>query len=116
MGVSCMHELSLCRQIIKQVEKSISIEKKVITVNILVGKISSVDCESLTFWFPTVAKSSRLASAKMIVETCDAKARCEQCDNVFHIDERYCPCPKCSSYHHQLLSGDELFIQSVEVV
>lgn len=111
-----MHEFSLCQQIIKQVEVAIEDKKKIVSVSLSIGDLAAIDVDSLQFWFPVASKSTRLASANLMIEKKTAWAKCLSCCQRFALIQRLSGCPACQSFQYQLLSGNEMLIKHVEVL
>ncbi|RDI43419.1 hydrogenase maturation nickel metallochaperone HypA/HybF [Aquicella lusitana] len=62
-----MHELSLCRNIIKIVQDHAERhqKKRVFKITILIGDLLAVDCKALAFWFNVVAQGTVAEDAKL---------------------------------------------------
>ena len=111
-----MHELSIIQNMISIVEDSIS-EKgplEVKSIYIKVGEFSGVVPESLKFAFETVKEGTVLERSKMEMDIVPFRARCERCSTEFGMkDEFVFVCPSCASRQAKILSGRELFIESI---
>ncbi|MFH1415193.1 MAG: hydrogenase maturation nickel metallochaperone HypA [Elusimicrobiota bacterium] len=112
-----MHELSIIQNMIGIVEDSISergpLEIKSICIK--VGEFSGVAPESLKFAFETVKEGTVLEKSEMKLDVIPFRARCENCSAEFGMEDEFvfiCPC--CASRRAKILSGRELFIESIQ--
>lgn len=110
-----MHEFSICQQIIKQVEQAVEEGDEVTQIQLLIGELTAVDTQALTFWFEIAAKNTCAAKARLTIELVPATAKCLQCYAEFALSQRLSRCGTCNSYRYQLLSGDELKLKQLEV-
>jgi hydrogenase nickel incorporation protein HypA/HybF len=110
-----MHEFSICQQIIKLVKNELSDDVRVKNINLSIGQLTALDTESLIFWFPIAAQNSQMANASINIKVIDAKAECKICSASFVLEHRLFACPYCQAYDYQLLSGEELTINNVEL-
>jgi hydrogenase nickel incorporation protein HypA/HybF len=113
-----MHELSLCRSLLKMVEKKMAelgqASKQVTTIWLEKGALCAVDTASLQFYFPFVAKNTVAAGAALHIVIVPAHATCFSCQREV-IVESFGPCPYCNNYSLVVHGGTELIIQKMEV-
>jgi len=112
-----MHELSLCRSIIKSVEQYLEDQKDVdiTSINIAIGVFSCVDESALKFNFMVLCKNTRFDSVKLQCEEVSALAECQDCKNQYQPDSLFSECRTCQSLNTKLIRGNELKITSIEV-
>ena len=113
-----MHEFSLCRSVIKIVEKQVEFNSethRISKVILSVGVLAGVDVESMAFWFPVAAKSSILKNTKLKIETDEAKALCSHCHNIYSLTQLYQSCVHCQSYDKKILSGQQMNVKNIEL-
>ena len=94
-----MHEYSLARALLHQVEEIVRREDAacVRSVSVTIGNFSGVDADLLQMAFEDVSEQSPLVNAELLIERVALEARCENCSNEFLV-ERFCfVCPKCTS-------------------
>jgi hydrogenase nickel incorporation protein HypA/HybF len=112
-----MHELAICENIRSIIEEQAQLEcfTRVIRVRVAVGPLSGVEPAALRFGFDVAMHGSVAAGAALeIVETA-ASAWCLACSGTVEVRRRYDGCPKCGSFELQILTGEELRIESLEV-
>lgn len=110
-----MHEYSLARALLHQVEQVVRREHAagVQSINVTIGEFSGVDPDLLHMAFADVAKRSGIASAELLIEKVALEARCEDCAHEFLV-ERFCfLCPKCESGNVKVLRGEEMMLERV---
>ncbi len=111
-----MHEISLCqnmRHILDEAaqENDLTVISK---VHLLVGDLTCVETSALEFAFSVCMKESIAQEAELHIIPVEGKALCNQCGNSFASKHFFTPCPRCESNEIQIISGEELTIQSVE--
>jgi hydrogenase nickel incorporation protein HypA/HybF len=84
-------------------------------VNLKVGKLAAVVPQSLKFCFEIVSKDGPAEGAELHIEEIGVSARCNDCANLWEIDEPAFLCPKCNSGSIEMLTGRELDIESIEL-
>lgn len=114
-----MHETSLILGMIPELEKhmrannGVAINRVVTTV----GKGSGVEINTFQFAFDAVKLDYPwLKNAQMIIEEKPLRYHCRNCNGEFDLDSyNYEPCPLCGSPLIDQISGDELFLASLEI-
>lgn len=109
-----MHELSLTQNIIKLVLKNAG-EKRVVRVNLLMGQFSDEREDSIRFYWEDFAKNTPAQGAELYFARADAEMKCLDCGEVFHPAEELSSCPRCYRHRLQLLSGDDVKLDSIDV-
>lgn len=113
-----MHEMGIAMQVIDIATASIPVHlkgRKVKTVNLKIGKLSSVVPESLRFCFDIVSKDSQVEGAKLYIEEIPVTASCNDCGSKWTIEGPVFSCPVCRGGDTRLTSGQELDIVSIEL-
>ena len=90
--------------------------KRIISITIRVGAISGIEPDLLTFAFEAFAKDTKAEGANFIVNISEMRGRCKSCGNK-NFDVVHFPlhCPRCESLDVEVLGGDELLVESMEV-
>ena len=113
-----MHELSICRQIMIQVEE-IALQNQafaVESITLRVGPLSGVEAELLKQAFPFVAEKTVADKAELVIEEPPVVIQCNQCHSKSNTLPNKLVCSQCGSCHTQLVSGDEMLLVNVELV
>ena len=112
-----MHELSICQQIISQVNE-IAIQNQadsVDSITLQIGPLSGVEAPLLNQAFPFAAAQSVAENAALIIEQLPIVIRCQQCGAESQATTNKLVCSQCGDYHTELISGDEMLLASVEL-
>ncbi len=111
-----MHELSLVVNLVEIAEEKIKHEneKKIVSVDVVVGKISGVDSESLIFAFYEVVKNRSLwSNSKINIEFQEIKIYCGFCDKFYYPTDLDLFCPYCENYSGEIIEGKDFFFKSM---
>jgi hydrogenase nickel incorporation protein HypA/HybF len=111
-----MHEVSIMENTIKIVlEKAKENNLKNISkITIKIGKLSGVMSDALLFAFHSISKGTIVEGAEFLIEKVDATARCDDCGITFEIDHFNKLCPNCNKFSTNILSGYELYVNTIE--
>lgn len=75
-----MHELSIAVAVVEQVEEAVREQgRAVVSLTLRIGELAGVVPEALEFSFELAAEGTALAGARLLIETVDARGRCEGC-------------------------------------
>lgn len=109
-----MHELSLTQNLL-DVALKYAESKKILSVNLVIGQFSDEREESIQFYWDELAKDTLAQGACLHFERVDAEMKCFECGMVFHPDDETSLCPSCQSHRLQLISGDDVRLNSIDV-
>ena len=113
-----MHELSICQQIVKQVDE-IALQNQAVAVESItlrIGPLSGVEAALLKQAFPFAAVQTLAENAELIIEKCPVVILCQTCGAKSNAVSNKLVCSQCGDYHTQLVSGDEMLLASVELI
>ncbi|HEY8350206.1 MAG TPA: hydrogenase maturation nickel metallochaperone HypA [Clostridiales bacterium] len=111
-----MHETALVRNLLATVEQVI-LEHNVRKVNrvvISVGKLANVLPDALTFAFEAMTQDGPMKGAELEIRSVPAVARCDDCGYEYQADGFPIICPFCKSNSFRIISGEEVYIDSIE--
>ncbi len=110
-----MHELSVCRALLQQVtdiaEEHHAEEIKVIRLKI--GPLAGIENELLLRAFPLVAHGTAAQHATLEITSMPVTILCQDCEEKSDVEINRLTCPHCNSSATQLISGDEMMLDSV---
>jgi hydrogenase nickel incorporation protein HypA/HybF len=109
-----VHELSLSSAIVNTVAKHAA-GRRVMVVNLRVGRLRQVVPDTLEFYFEFVARDSVCDGARLVQEVVPARLRCHTCDHQWDIEIPAFRCPGCAGSDVAVASGDEFEVESIEV-
>ena len=112
-----MHEMALCESILQvlQTESAKQGFKRVKSVWLEIGDLSSVEPEAMLFSFDVVTRNSLADNAKLEIINVPGEAWCMVCGKQVKVKQRFDECPDCGSYQLQVTGGDEMKIKELEV-
>ena len=112
-----MHEGAIVHSLL-EIAKDIKIKEnltEITDIKIVVGKFHQIveDVMFANFNFMKTEYDGFENAALNMIEK-NVRVKCEDCKHEFTIDEPIFMCPKCSSFNTELISGKELYIESIE--
>lgn len=111
-----MHEMPIAENIFRIVreQKNLNNLKKVYKINLKIGKLTTVVPSALKFCFQVISKGTEFENVKLDIEIVPFKIKCKKCLKEEEISEFFFLCPFCESENIEVISGRELFIDSIE--
>jgi hydrogenase nickel incorporation protein HypA/HybF len=109
-----MHELSIAEAIVA-VSSRHAAGRRVSEVEVKVGALRQVVPSALEFAFELVVAGSPLEGAELRIETVPATGRCSDCGAQSRLDGFPFACAACGSVDLELVGGEELLVESIEV-
>lgn len=112
-----MHEGAIVHSLL-EIAKEIRIKeelKEILKVKIIVGKFHQIVEEVMiaNFNFMKIEYDG-FDNAVLLMTEKEVRIKCEDCQHEFTIDEPIFMCPKCNSFNTELISGKELYIETME--
>jgi hydrogenase nickel incorporation protein HypA/HybF len=112
-----MHELAITQSmlnlVLEQAQKAGA--KEVKRINLVIGKMSGFAEESVQFYFDLISKGTIAERAVLSFKTIPTTARCQGCGKFFEPKESDWSCPYCQSNSVEIVAGEELQVESIEV-
>ncbi|MBN2240227.1 MAG: hydrogenase maturation nickel metallochaperone HypA [Dehalococcoidales bacterium] len=112
-----MHELSITENIL-----SITLDKarqadavRVSGVNLVIGELSGIVGECVDFYFKIISKDTIAADAVLYIQQPPTRFRCRDCGAEFTPEGQMWECPDCGRKNYEIVSGRDLYIESIEV-
>ena len=112
-----MHELSVTESLL-----DITLEharkakaQRVLTVNLVIGDLSSFVGESIQFYFNILSKGTEAEKADLRISRIPARVRCKPCQHEFTPEGMNWLCPRCGGLIEEVISGREFYVESIEV-
>ena len=112
-----MHELSLAAEVMRIIEDAALRDgfRRVRTVRLEIGALSSVEPEAMSFCFDSVAMQSVAEGAKLEIVSTRGVAWCASCAETVAIGAVGEACPRCGGYRLQVTGGDQMRVKELEV-
>ena len=84
-------------------------------LNIVVGELSSIVDDSVQFYWDMISKGTIAERAKLIFKRLPALITCQDCGAEFRMNPENFFCPECGSSHILVTSGEDFFLESIDV-
>jgi hydrogenase nickel incorporation protein HypA/HybF len=88
---------------------------KVTSINLVIGKLSSIVDDSIQFYWDIISGESLCKGATLVFDRRPAVINCNECSNTYEIEGALIPCPACGSANIVVKSGEEFFVESIEI-
>jgi hydrogenase nickel incorporation protein HypA/HybF len=112
-----MHEMSLAENVLQLIEDSARTQqfKRVRSVVLEIGKLSSVEPDAMRFCFEAVVAGSIAQGARLDIIETEGLGWCASC--LCHVPLAACfePCPLCGNYQISISGGDAMRVKELEV-
>ncbi|MBN1643800.1 MAG: hydrogenase maturation nickel metallochaperone HypA [Dehalococcoidales bacterium] len=112
-----MHELAITQSmfdiVLQQAEQAKA--KKVTGINLVIGGMTGVIADSVQFYLDFLSRGTIAEGASVRMEIVPAKARCLNCKMTFELKEFDWVCPECGNSRVEIIAGNELLVESIEV-
>ncbi|MGD8562707.1 MAG: hydrogenase maturation nickel metallochaperone HypA [Desulfarculaceae bacterium] len=112
-----MHELSLAQSLLDIVLKEAERNRaaRVTKVGVKIGAFTHVVPSSLIFCFDLIKEDTVAGGASLVISKVPLRGRCGECGQEFEMPEPTYDCPACSSVQVQVIQGQELTVDYIEV-
>ena len=112
-----MHEMALAEGILDiALDYAKQNEAKAIReVGLLIGEMSGVEVESLTFSFDMLVKGTIAEGAELKIKNVPLMGKCSKCGREFHVEHYDFWCPECKDGVLKTISGREMKVEYLEV-
>lgn len=112
-----MHELAVAQALVEQVDAVIRQHHAASAslIRVRIGPLAGVVPELLGSAFPLAAAGTRMERAVLDLVSAPIKVRCQTCDAETEATMNRLVCGACGDWHTQIISGDELLLESVEL-
>jgi hydrogenase nickel incorporation protein HypA/HybF len=111
-----MHEMSIVESMLGIIKDEMARHQvsRLMAVHLVVGELTAVVPEALTFCFELYIKETPLQGARLEIEPQPLSGRCKKCKEEFRIEEMNFRCPQCQNPDVEILTGRELYIKDIE--
>ena len=112
-----MHELAITQSmvdiVLEQAEKEGA--ERVEAISLTIGELSGFVEESVQFYFGFLSKGTLAEGAELTFNSVPARVRCRNCEQIFQLKELDWSCPHCGQSNLEIMSGKELYVDSIEI-
>ncbi len=112
-----MHEMSLMASIFDIVTQNLAAYPgvRVLQVRLVVGAMTNVVPDAMQLAFEAMSRGTPVEGAVLLIEEVPLTARCGACGWQGELAVHRLLCPACSALQLEVLSGRELYVDSLEV-
>lgn len=112
-----MHEMSLMGGVFEVIERTLTQHEvtRVTQVKLKVGALTNAEPEALAFAFEAYAQGTSCEGAELLIERVPVVGRCSHCRAEFPISNLFFICPHCQARKVEVIQGEELLLESLEV-
>jgi hydrogenase nickel incorporation protein HypA/HybF len=112
-----MRELHAIRSILaKALLKAGESKKRIKSLQLVMGEISELDGRSIQKHWDELSQGTPAERAQLHFRFIKAEVQCMACFMKYHPVDGKIHCPYCGSYGAKVLSGEEFYLESVELV
>jgi hydrogenase nickel incorporation protein HypA/HybF len=112
-----MHEGSIAQNLLTiALEKAKEYKANTITlIRVKVGEFTGVNQAALEFAFDNFSKGTIAEKASLQIMLSPLLGQCLKCNKIFEIKKDEFKCLKCNSLEIEIVSGQDLYIQDIEI-
>jgi len=110
-----MHELAIAQNIIDTVNELKKEYSNIKKVTVVCGKLQQIVPDSLIFYLDIIKKERGFENTEFIIKENKLKIKCKNCNKISMLDEITFICPACNSNEIEILNGNELYIEKIEI-
>ena len=112
-----MRELHAIRSILaKALLKAGESKKRIKSLQLVMGELSELDGHSIQKHWDALTQGTPAQRAQLHFRFIKAEVQCMACFMKYHPMDGKIHCPYCGSYGAKVLSGEEFYLESVELV
>jgi hydrogenase nickel incorporation protein HypA/HybF len=112
-----MHELSITENILEIALRHAkqANAKKINTIYLAIGDLASIVDDSVQFYWDIVAKDTIAERAALNFKRIPTTLQCQECSLRFSPNEDDFSCPDCNSHKIKVVSGNEFYLDAIDV-
>jgi hydrogenase nickel incorporation protein HypA/HybF len=113
-----VHELAVAQALVEQVNAVIDQHQAsgATAIRVRIGPLAGIVPELLASAFPLAAAGSRMEHAELDLIDAPIRVRCQACGAETDAAMNRLICAACGDWHTRIISGDELLLESVELI
>ncbi|MEQ6889213.1 hydrogenase maturation nickel metallochaperone HypA [Halomonas sp. CS7] len=112
-----VHELSLCRSLIRQATRVAAAHgaPSIRRIRVRIGPLSGVEVALMREAFPLASRDTPAEGARLEIATSPVRIHCPRCGEEAEARVNDLTCPRCGHWQTRLTGGDELLLISVDL-
>jgi hydrogenase nickel incorporation protein HypA/HybF len=88
---------------------------RVTDIHVVIGRLSSLVDDSIQFYWDIISDGTICKGAQLHFRRTPAKILCLNCASDYELEGELTLCPNCGSAHVKVVSGDEFWLESIEI-
>ena len=112
-----MHELPVTENILeialRHAEQANA--ARISDIYIVIGRLSSIIDDSIQFYWDIVSKDTIAEGAMLHFKRIEPELECQECGRKYSPEGLMMPCPNCGSARVKVVTGNEFFLESIQV-
>jgi hydrogenase nickel incorporation protein HypA/HybF len=109
-----MHEMSITQGIIDICESHAG-GRRVLSVDVEIGELSSVVPDAVAFCFEACSQDTLLQGARLTIVRIPGSGLCLDCGAETPLTAIFGACQHCGSYKVRIVTGEEMRVREIEV-
>lgn len=112
-----MHELAITQSILEIAAQRAAAAQavRVTDLHLVIGDLASIVDDSVQFYWDLITEGTICEGALLHFDRRPAQLTCRVCGGAYTLSGELQPCPVCGSSDILVLSGDEFFLESIEI-
>ena len=112
-----MRELDAAQAMLaKAIQKALESNAKRITgLHLVVGEISTYAADSVESYWNDISRGTIAEGAELFIRPVQAEVQCMNCFTKYHPNEGGILCPNCKSVGAKILTGEEFYVEAVDI-
>ncbi len=112
-----MHELPVAEQLLEIALRhgESSGARKITSLNLVIGQLSSIVDDSVAFYWEMIAEDTIASGSTLHFDRLPVELVCLDCQTSYTPIGEDFACPNCKSLHVKVRSGEEFYLESIEI-
>jgi hydrogenase nickel incorporation protein HypA/HybF len=112
-----MHELSITESLLEITLRHArnANANKITDLYLVIGQLSSIVDDSVQFYWDIIAKDTPAEGATLHFKRIPTEILCLDCNHQYKPADNKMACPNCESITVKILSGEEFFLEAINV-
>ena len=112
-----MHERSLIRALLRQVQQIADNNSpvRVVSIHVRIGEFAGVESELLASAYDDLIRDTPLSGAALDLAQVPLEGICDLCGSRFRIERFHFRCDECGSVQLTICGGEEMLLESVTI-
>jgi len=108
-----VHELAVTQNVLEIVLRHAD-NHRIRRIDLVVGQLSTMVDDSVQFYWDIICRGTCAEGARLHFQRIPAQMRCTRCGTIFKLNGDFV-CPTCASAAAEVISGEEFYVDSIEV-